>query len=86
MTTKTLLFEEKYGVSIDDFEDTVAIDRFIEAQIGRPLEVNDRRTTFTLRGGNIFKVSNRTRESMDASISKSFDAVKAQMKRLDRDR
>jgi predicted RNA-binding Zn ribbon-like protein len=79
---KTMVFEEQYDVSIDDFEDTAAIDRFIESKTGRSLEVNDRRTTFTLRGGNVFRASNRSRESVDASISKSFDAMKAQRKRL----
>ena len=79
---KTIIFEKEYGVSIDDFEDTIAVDRFIESKIGRQLEVTDGRTTFTMRGGNVFKVTDRTRESLDASIEKSFAALDAQSKRL----
>jgi len=82
MEHKTIIFEEKYGVSIDDFEDAVAIDKFIEKRIGRPLEVNDGRSTFTMRGGNVFKVTNRTRDSLDSSIARSIEVMKAQGSRL----
>jgi len=80
--TKTIIFEKKYGVSIDDFEDTKKIDAFIESKIGRPLAVKKRQTALTARGGNVFRVSNKSSESIDASFSKSADNMIAQIERL----
>jgi len=79
---KTLLFEREFGVSIDDFEDITQIDRFIEGRIGKPLMVVDRRDTLTLRGGNVFKIRNITRDSLEADIDKSLKEVEAQLERL----
>lgn len=81
--TKTIIFEKQYGVSIDDFEDTIAVDKFIEAQIGRPLEVTDRRTSLTIRGGHIFGVSKKmTRESLERDVDESMIAIEAQRVRI----
>ena len=80
---KTIVFEKGYGVSIGDFEDTIAIDRFIESKIGRPLEVTDRRTSLTLRGGNVFGLNRETRESLDSAIDESMKAVDAQIARIE---
>ena len=82
MESKTIVFEEMYNVSIDDFEDTIAVDKFIESKIGRPLKVTDSRTPLTMRGGNVFPVVNRSREDLEASTDRSFEAVKAQSERL----
>jgi len=79
---KTLIFEEECGVSIEDFEDITQIDEFMEKKLGRPLEVTDRRTSLTMRGGNVFKVSRESRESLEAAIDASMKAVEAQRKRL----
>lgn len=79
---KTLLFEEEYGVSIDDFEDIAQIDEFLEKKIGRSLEVADRRTSITQRGGNVFRVSRETEGSLESAISESMKAVEAQRARL----
>lgn len=81
--TKTIIFEKQYGVSIDDFEDTIAVDKFIEAQIGRPLEVTDCRTSLTIRGGHIFGVSKKmTRESLERDVDESMIAIEAQRVRI----
>ena len=37
--TKTVIFEEKYGVNINDFSTTEEIDEVIEKQKGRKLEI-----------------------------------------------
>ena len=37
--SKTVIFEEKYGVNIDDFSTTEEIDEVIEKQKGRKLKV-----------------------------------------------
>jgi len=37
--TKTLIFEEKYGVNIEDFSTTTEVDEFIEKKLGRKLRV-----------------------------------------------
>ena len=37
--TKTVIFEEKYGVSINDFSTTEEVDKLIENKIGRKLKV-----------------------------------------------
>lgn len=68
--TKTIIFEKVCGVSIDDFKDTIAVDRFIESRIGRRLAIT---------GPGI---NDRTRESLDASMQKSFIALDAQCERL----
>ena len=36
---KTVIFEKKYGVNIDDFSTTEDIDKVIEKQKGRKLEI-----------------------------------------------
>jgi hypothetical protein len=36
---KTVIFEEKYGVNIEDFSTTQEIDKFIEKREGRKLKV-----------------------------------------------
>lgn len=36
---KTIIFEEKYGVDIEDFNTTEEINRFIEQREGKKLEV-----------------------------------------------
>ena len=59
---RTLIFEERYGVSIDDFEDILQIDQFIEEKLGRPLKITDRRTSFTMRGGSVLKIRGIDRE------------------------
>jgi len=79
---KTLIFEEECGVSIDDFEDIAQIDKFVEKRLGRPLEVTDRRTSLTLRGGNVFRLNRETRESLEAAVNASMKAVEAQRARL----
>jgi len=38
MKNKTTIFEEKYGVNIDDFDTTTDVDKFIESKTGRKLE------------------------------------------------
>jgi hypothetical protein len=35
---KTLYFEKKFGVNIDDFHATTEIDEFIESRIGKKLK------------------------------------------------
>ena len=37
--TKTVIFEEKYGVNINDFSTTEEIDGVVQKQIGRKLEI-----------------------------------------------
>ena len=37
--SKTVIFEEKYGVNINDFSTTEEIDEVVEKQIGRKLEI-----------------------------------------------
>lgn len=39
MKTKTVIFEDKYGVSISDFSTTHEIDEVIEKKIGRKLKM-----------------------------------------------
>jgi len=39
--TKTVIFEKKYGVNIDDFGTTEEIDVFIEKKEGKRLRVVD---------------------------------------------
>jgi hypothetical protein len=36
---KTLFFEKKYNVNIEDFNTTTEIDEFIESKIGHKLKV-----------------------------------------------
>ena len=79
---RTLVFEKEYGVSIDDFEDITQIDRFIEEKLGHPLTVTDRRTSFTMRGGNVFRVRDVTREHLEKEIDESIKEVEAQEARL----
>ena len=42
--TKTLIFEEKYGVDIKDFDTTGDVDKFMEKKLGRKLKVKLIRT------------------------------------------
>ena len=39
MKTKTVIFEEKYGVNIDNFSTTEDIDKVIEKEMGRKLKM-----------------------------------------------
>ncbi len=82
---KTIIFEREYGVSIDDFEDTMAIDRFIESKIGRPLKITDRRNSFTMRGGNVFRSSDMTKEELEKNVDESIKAIRAQRDRLEKE-
>lgn len=54
---KTVIFEEKYGVNIDDFSTTEDIDKVIEKQKGRKLEIVkiDDHGIVPSRG-NVFKI------------------------------
>ena len=54
---KTVIFEEKYGVNIDDFSTTEGIDKVIEKQKGRKLEIVkiDDHGIVPSRG-NVFKI------------------------------
>lgn len=38
---KTVIFEKKYGVDIDEFKTTNDVDTFLEKKLGRPLKVID---------------------------------------------
>ena len=54
---KTLIFEEKYGVNMNDFSTTEEIDKVIEEKIGRKLQI----TKLDDHGiahsrGNVFKL------------------------------
>jgi len=53
---KTILFEEKYGVSIDDFDSIGEIDRFIESKIGGPLGITNHRTPSAMCDDNVFRI------------------------------
>lgn len=54
---KTVIFEEKYGVHVDDFSTTEEIDDVIEGKIGRKLEIVkiDDHGIVPSRG-NVFKI------------------------------
>jgi hypothetical protein len=80
--TKTLLFEKECDVSIDDFEDIVQIDRFLEKRLGHPLKVTDRRTSLTMRGGHVLGTSSESREELESAISSEIKALEAQRVRL----
>ena len=56
--SKTVIFEEKYGVNVDDFSTTEEIDEVIEKQKGRKLEIVkiDDHGIVPSRG-NVFKIS-----------------------------
>ena len=57
--SKTVIFEEKYGVNIGDFSTTEDIDKVIEKQKGRKLEIVkiDDHGIVPSRG-NVFKIKN----------------------------
>ena len=55
--SKTVIFEDKYGVNIDDFSTTEDIDKVIEKQKGRKLaivEIDDH--GIVPSRGNVFKI------------------------------
>lgn len=66
---KTVLFEEKYGVDIEDFSTTEDVEKFIEDKIGRELQVIelDDHGIVSVRG-NIFKLR-------DYDINRRFDEI-----------
>ena len=37
--SKTIFFEDKYGVDINDFKSTIDIDNFMEKKLGRKLQI-----------------------------------------------
>ena len=38
-SSKTIFFEDKYGVDINDFKSTIDIDNFMEKKLGRKLQI-----------------------------------------------
>ena len=56
---KTVIFEERYGVNVNDFSTTEEIDEVIEKQKGRKLEIVkiDDHGIVPSRG-NVFKIKN----------------------------
>ncbi len=65
--SKTVIFEEKYGVGIEQFSTTSDVEKFIEDKIGRKLQVveSDDHGIVSTRG-NIFKL-------IDYDINRRFD-------------
>jgi len=65
--SKTVIFEEKYGVGIEEFSTTSDVEKFIEDKIGRKLQVieSDDHGIVSNRG-NIFKLR-------DYDINRRFD-------------
>ena len=64
---KTVIFEEKYGVDIEKFSTTSDVEKFIEAKIGRELQVIEPiGHGFVSNRGNIFKLR-------DYDINRMFD-------------
>ncbi len=67
--SKTVIFEEKYGVGIEKFSTTSDVEKFIEDKIGRELQVielDDHGIVSTR--GNIFKLR-------DYDINRRFDEI-----------
>lgn len=67
--SKTVIFEEKYGVGIEKFSTTSDVEKFIEDKIGRELQVvesGDHGIVSTR--GNIFKLK-------DYDINRRFDEI-----------
>jgi len=65
--SKTVIFEEKYGVDIEKFSTTTAVEEFIENKIGRELQVIEPcGHGIVSNRGNIFKLK-------DYDINRMFD-------------
>jgi hypothetical protein len=52
--TKTVYFEKKYGVNIDQFKSTEEVDKFLAIKIGKALEAKDVHNGLIDRSGNVF--------------------------------
>ncbi len=52
--TKTVYFERKYGVDINQFKSTEDVDKFLANKIGRTLEAKDVNNGLIDRSGNVF--------------------------------
>ncbi len=65
--SKTVIFEEKYGVDIEKFSTTTDVEEFIENKIGRELQVIEPcGHGIVSNRGNIFKLK-------DYDINRMFD-------------
>lgn len=64
---KTVIFEEKYGVNISDFSTTEEIDKVVEKEIGRELEI------VTIDGHGIVDGSDDIFELRKYDIDRMFD-------------
>ena len=63
---KTVIFEERYGVNVNDFSTTEEIDEVIEKQKGRKLEIVkiDDHGIVPSRG-NVFKIKKNSYELIE---------------------
>lgn len=67
--TKTVIFEEKYGVNIEKFSTTEDVEKFMENEIGRELKIVELRNHGIVSNrGNIFKLR-------DYDINRRFDEI-----------
>jgi hypothetical protein len=62
--SKTIYFEEKYGVNINQFKSIEEIDSFVEGKIGRPLTVVSTASNVIDRTGNVLTVKKYDIEKM----------------------
>ncbi len=67
--SKTVIFEEKYGVDIEKFSTTSDVEKFIEDEIGRELQVIEHGGHgIVSTRGNIFKL-------IDYDIDRRLDEI-----------
>lgn len=53
---KTILFEEKYGINIDDLHSIEEIDQVIEKKSGKKLTISNQECGLVDQVGNVFPI------------------------------
>ncbi|MDO8841864.1 hypothetical protein [Methanocalculus sp.] len=65
---KTMYFEKKFGISIDDLKSTIEIDDVIEKKIGRALRVKKQESLLINHAGCVFSLK-------DYEIDKKIESL-----------
>lgn len=66
---RTLYFEKKYGVKIEDFRSTAEIDQVIERDLGRDLKLTRCENPLVNHGGCVFKLKEY---NVEESLNQKF--------------
>ena len=79
---KTIIFEEKYDVDINDFSTTKEVDEYLEYKFGRKLKIIKPETKGIVSDRNIFELKEYDINRLfDATIKKSAKEIFYSIKR-----